>query len=294
MTVQSSSNPQISISSAQPIVADTRYPISNTDQPRTLPLPSFSTIILTLASLLGLVAFLSPFFGDPEQRANMGMAHGADALLMLSLLSILALASVVASIQSGQMSSKTLAVLGALAAVGAVLRFLPGPAGFSAIFFLPILAGYAFGAQFGFLSGLTTLLASAFLTGGIGPWLPYQMFAAGWIGAAAGMLPHPKTNSRRELVLLAAAGLLLGLLYGVVMNLWFWPFVFQPAQAEMYWQPGAGIAEAVKRYALFYLTTSFVWDLWRGIGNAALILLFGAPVLRLLRRYERRFRFVRG
>ena len=167
------------------------------------------------------------------------------------MLSILALASVVASIQSGQMSSKTLAVLGALAAVGAVLRFLPGPAGFSALFFLPILAGYAFGAQFGFLAGLTTLLASAFLTGGVGPWLPYQMFAAGWIGAAAGLLPHPKTNSRRELLLLAATGLLLGLLYGVVMNLWFWPFVFQPAQSEMYWEPGAGISDALKSYSLF-------------------------------------------
>jgi len=296
MTVQSSPKPQISISGVQPIAADIQYPISNIDQPRafTLPLPSFPTIILGLASLLGLVAFLSPFFGNPEQRANMGMAHGNDALLMLSMLSILALASVVASIQSGQMSSKTLAVLGALAAVGAVLRFLPGPAGFSAIFFLPILAGYAFGAQFGFLSGLTTLLASAFLTGGVGPWLPYQMFAAGWIGAAAGLLPHPSSNSRRELVLLAATGLILGLLYGVVMNLWFWPFVFQPAQSEIYWEPGAGIGDALKRYSLFYLTTSFVWDLWRGIGNAALILLFGAPVLRLLRRYERRFRFVRG
>jgi energy-coupling factor transport system substrate-specific component len=258
------------------------------------PFPPFPAIILGLASLLGLTAFLSPFFGNPEQGASMGMAHGNDALLMLSLLSILALASVVASIQSGQMSSKTLAILGALAAVGAVLRFLPGPAGFSALFFLPILAGYAFGSQFGFLSGLTTLLASAFLTGGVGPWLPYQMFAAGWIGAAAGLLPHPKNNSRRELLLLAATGLILGLLYGVVMNLWFWPFVFQPAQSEMYWEPGTGIGSALQRYGLFYLTTSFVWDLWRGIGNAALILLFGAPVLRLLRRYERRFKFVQG
>lgn len=283
-----------------PPTTNSQYPIPNTDSslapslPRSIPRPSFPTIILGLASLLGLVAFLSPFFGNPQQRASMGLAHGNDSLLMLSMLSILALASVVASIQSGQMSSKTLAVLGALAAVGAVLRFLPGPAGFSALFFLPILAGYAFGAQFGFLSGLTTLLASAFLTGGVGPWLPYQMFAAGWIGAAAGLLPHPKTNSRRELLLLAATGLLLGLLYGVVMNLWFWPFVFQPAQSEMYWEPGAGIRDALKSYSLFYLTTSFVWDLWRGIGNAALILLFGAPVLRLLRRYERRFRFVQG
>lgn len=255
---------------------------------------SFSTVILILASTLGIVAFLSPFFGNPQQQSNSAMAHGSDALLMLTLLSLLALAAVVANMYTGQMSSKTLAILGALAAVGAVLRFVPGPAGFSAVFFLPIVAGYAFGAQFGFLAGLTTLLASALLTGGVGPWLPYQMFAAGWVGAAAGLLPRGTANSRRELWLLAGAGVLLGLLYGVVLNLWFWPYVFRPGQATLYWQPGVGLAETVKRYALFYLTTSFIWDVWRGLGNAALILLFGAPVLRLLRRYEQRFRFVRG
>jgi len=219
------------------------------------------------------------------------MAHSGDALWMLILLSLLGLATVIANMQSGQMSSKTLAILGALAAVGSVLRFVPGPAGFSAIFFLPILSGYVFGVQFGFLAGLTTLLASALLTGGVGPWLPYQMFASGWVGAAAGLMPQPRQGSRWEIGGLAVLGLLLGLAYGLVMNLWFWPFVFRPDQAAQYWQPGVGFGETVKRYALFYMTTSFIWDLWRGIGNATLILLFGAPVLRLLRRYKRRFSF---
>lgn len=248
--------------------------------------------ILILASLIGVVAFLSPFFTSLEQQANQGLAHRQDALLVLSVLSLLALAAIIANVQVGGMSSKTLAVLGALAAVGAVLRFIPGPAGFSAVFFLPIVAGYAFGPQFGFLAGLITLLASAFLTGGIGPWLPYQMFAAGWVGALAGLLPCASANSRRELTLLVGAGFGLGLLYGAVMNLWFWPFVFRPEQADLYWQPGVGVWDTVRRYALFYLATSFVWDLWRGLGNAALLLLFGAPVLRLLRRYEQRFQFV--
>jgi energy-coupling factor transport system substrate-specific component len=255
---------------------------------------SLPLITLVLASLLGIAAFLSPFWSQPQQGSMTGMAHSGDALWMLVLLSLLGLATVVANMQNGEMSSKTLAILGALAAVGAVLRFVPGPAGFSAIFFLPILSGYVFGVQFGFLAGLTTLLASALLTGGVGPWLPYQMFASGWVGAAAGLLPQPRPGSRREIVLLAGLGLLLGLGYGLVMNLWFWPFVFRPDQASQYWQPGVGVSETIKRYALFYATTSFVWDLWRGIGNATLILLFGAPVLRLLRRYKRRFSFTTG
>ncbi len=262
--------------------------------PRARP-PHLPALILILASLLGLVAFLSPFFGRATpQGGGVAMAHGNDALLVLSLVSLLALAAIVANLQAGQISSKNLAVLGALAAVGSVLRFVPGPAGFSAVFFLPILAGYAFGAQFGFLVGLITLLASAFVTGGVGPWLPYQMFASGWVGAAAGLLPGARANRRREIVQLAVAGFLLGLAYGAVMNLWFWPFVARPTQADLYWQPGEGLIATLRSYALFYAATSLVWDVWRGVGNAALILLFGAPILRLLRRYEQRFQFVVG
>ncbi|MCO6449999.1 MAG: ECF transporter S component [Caldilineales bacterium] len=280
-------------SHSRPIARSEAPVIAATGRRVTLSSNLLPAAILILASLIGVVAFLSPFFTQVQQHGSQGLAHREDALLVLSVLTLLALAAIIANVQVGGMSAKTLAVLGALAAVGAVLRFVPGPAGFSAVFFLPILAGYAFGPQFGFLSGLVTLLASALLTGGVGPWLPYQMFAAGWVGALAGLIPHPPANSRRELALLVGAGMLLGMLYGVVMNLWFWPFVFQPAQAAMYWQPGTGLLETMRNYALFYVTTSFIWDLWRGIGNAALILLFGAPVLRLLRRYEQRFQFAR-
>ncbi len=253
---------------------------------------SYANITIILASLLGVAAFLYPFFGrQPQQEGMAASAHGGDAMLMLTLLSLMALAAIVAGLQSNEINAKTLAVLGALAAVGAVMRFIPGPGGFSGVFFLPIMAGYAFGAQFGFLAGLITLLASAFLSGGVGPWLPYQMFAAGWTGAIAGMAPRIRPGSKWEMLTLAGAGLLLGFFYGLVMNLWFWPFVFRPEQAALYWRPGLGPMAAIKAYALFYISTSFFWDFWRGVGNLLLILIFGAPVLRLLRRYQQRFHF---
>jgi energy-coupling factor transport system substrate-specific component len=59
----------------------------------------------------------------------------------------------------------------------------------------------------------------------------------------------------------------------------------------MYWQPGMGPLEVLKRYAVFYAVTSLWWDLARAAGNFLLLLLFAAPVVRLLRRFQKRFFF---
>jgi energy-coupling factor transport system substrate-specific component len=47
----------------------------------------------------------------------------------------------------------------------------------------------------------------------------------------------------------------------------------------------------LRNYATFYLVTSLWWDAGRAAGNALLILLFGGPILRVLRRFRSRFRF---
>ncbi len=102
---------------------------------------------------------------------------------------------------------------------------MPGPAGFSAIFVLPVLAGYAYGPTFGFLLGALSLLVSALIGGGVGPWLPYQMFATGWMGMLSGFLPNMRRLGKWEPVILAVWGGALGLLFGAIMNIWFWPFL---------------------------------------------------------------------
>jgi energy-coupling factor transport system substrate-specific component len=96
---------------------------------------------------------------------------------------------------------------------------------------------------------------------------------------------------RIEIAVLAIWGLLWGMAFGFVMNVWFWPFVFDPTQAALHWEPGLDVWEAFKRYLLFYGLTSSWWDAGRAVGNAALIALFGVPVLRLLRRFGKRFTF---
>jgi energy-coupling factor transport system substrate-specific component len=251
--------------------------------------------ILVLVSLIGVAAFLYPFF-QPRAPAGVtpgAMAHGQDALLMFVALILLSLGAVMGNMvgSSGGLNAKMVAALGVLTAVNAVLRAIPGPVGFSAMFALPILTGYCYGGTFGYLLGTLSMAVSALLGAGVGPWLPYQMFTIGWVGLSSAWLPRMQWHPRIEVVVLAIWGLLWGIAFGLVMNVWFWPFVFDPTQAGIYWQPGVGPLEALKRYLAFYAVTSSWWDAGRAAGNVLMIALFGRPVLRLLRRFGRRFAF---
>lgn len=252
---------------------------------------SLNAAILVTASLIGLAAFLYPFFVPQQGEGFDALAHTQDAPLVFAAVVILCLAAALNSVSSGVLDVKLIAVLGILTAVNAVLRGVPGPGGFSLVFLLPILCGYAFGPTFGFLLGVFSLAVSAFIGFGIGPWLPYQMLSAGWVGLLSGLLPHLDRHPRAEALMLAVWGLLLGFAFGALMNIWFWPYVFSAGQSELYWQPGLTALEALKRYALFYVVTSLWWDLVRAAGNLALLLLLGVPVLRLLRRFRQRFHF---
>jgi len=86
-------------------------------------------------------------------------------------------------------------------------------------------------------------------------------------------------------------GAILGLVFGAVMDLWFWPYLFDPRQLEGQWQPGYGIWTTVAHFAIFYAATSLWWDIGRAVGNLVLIALFGPAILRLLRRFKKRFSF---
>ncbi len=258
-----------------------------------------SAAIFGLSTLIGVVAFLYPFWLPAvEQSAMMGQAHAEDAPLMLTLLVGVCFVVMLLEVQGQATSAKLMALLGILVALNSILRFVeaafPMPGGFSPIFFLIMATGYVFGARLGFLMGALTLLVSSLISGQVGPWLPYQMFTAGWVGMTA-PLCRPAVwllngeGTWRELLVLALFGGFWGLVYGAIMNIWFWPFATGPA--DQYWQPGIGLVEIVQRYAAFYLVTSLVWDVARSVGNVALTLALGLPTLRALRRFQSRFTF---
>ena len=241
---------------------------------------------LATTTVVGLIAFLWPFLARPGS----GLAHSSDAPWLFVLLIALLTALVLAELSTGGLDAKTVAVLGVLAAAGGALRVLdPGTAGLEPVFFLMVVAGRVLGRGMGFVLGALAVLVGAFLTGGIGPWAPFQMIAAGWVGFGAGCLP--KASGRPERVILAAYGLAAGLIFGVVMNLWFWPFVTSGLPAAMAFVPGDPASANLTRYAAFYLATSLAWDLPRGLLTAVLVMVAGRPVLASLRRGTRRAAF---
>ncbi len=220
-----------------------------------------------------------------------GSTLGASdvAPLIFGGLLLLVLAVVLAQISEGGLDAKALALLGVLSALGAALRPLgAGTAGVEPIFFLLVLGGRALGPGFGFSLGCTTLFASALITAGVGPWMPYQMFACAWIGLGAGLLP--RATGRREIWMLAAYGALSAFVYGFLLNLSFWPFTLG-ADTQLSFVPGASLVENLHRYLVFDVTTSLGWDTGRAVTNALLILLAGRPVLDALRRASRRAAF---
>jgi energy-coupling factor transport system substrate-specific component len=145
-----------------------------------------------------------------------------------------------------------------------------------------------FGPGFGFVLGATTLFGSALITGGVGPWLPYQMLGAAWVGMLAGLLPP--VPRRWELLLLAAYGAVAGLLYGLVMNLSFWPYA-TGLDTGLSFVPGGPVLTNLHRFLVFSLSTSLGWDLGRALTNVILIVVTGKAVLATLRRAARKAAF---
>ncbi|CAA9360538.1 MAG: Substrate-specific component CbrT of predicted cobalamin ECF transporter [uncultured Nocardioidaceae bacterium] len=251
-----------------------------------IPLRGRSTMALAAVSAIGLVAFGWPFFTEPGSALD--SSHSGDApFLFVAVLPLLA-AIVLAELTSGGMDAKSVAMLGMLAAVGGALRALgPGTAGLEPSFAVIILGGRVFGRGFGFVLGAVTIFAGALITGGVGPWLPFQMIAAGWVGFLAGCLP--RSSGRAEVLVLAGYAFVAGLLFGLVMNLWFWPFASYGPETSFV--AGDPVTANLSRYAVFYVTTSLLWDLGRSVLSFLLIGLTGSALLQALRRASRRAAF---
>ena len=252
-----------------------------------VPLGLRSRLVLAVASLAGLMMLIWPLLVQVPEGVRVD-----PPFVFLALLPIVTMV-VLAEISEGGMDARVLAVLGMLSAVIAVLRGLSaGTAGVELVFFVLILAGRVFGPGFGFVLGCTSLFASALMTAGVGPWLPYQMLVSAWVGMGAGLLPRRLTG-RAEIAILAAYGVISAYVFGILMNLSGWPFLLgieiPGHEGSLSYVAGAPLLENLQTFAVYTLLTSTgSWDTGRAITNAVAIVVLGPAILMTLRRAARR------
>jgi energy-coupling factor transport system substrate-specific component len=268
---------------------DAQTRTTKTAQARAIRLGPRSTAALALVSAVGVVAFGWPFLAPPASALN---AHAQDAPWLFAGLLVLLVAVVAATISESGLGPKAVAMLGVLAATGAALRPIgAGTAGIEPMFFLMVLSGRVLGPGFGFTLGSLTMFASALLTGGVGPWMPFQMLAMGWFTMGAGLLPGPdRLRGRAELALLALYGFLAAFAYGTIMNLAGWPFMGALA-SDIAFDPHAAVPANLARFLAYCTATSLGWDLGRAAVTVVLTLTLGPAVLKALRRATRRAAF---
>jgi energy-coupling factor transport system substrate-specific component len=239
-----------------------------------------------LVSLVGLILFFWPFLGS-------GLPANTPAWT-LTLACVVGLFLVEAGTR--QLDSRAVALLAAIAAIDTALRLavIEGIGGFSPIYFLVLCAGYVFGTSFGFLAGALSILVSALAGGGMGPWVPYQVFAVGWVGVGAGLAGHWSRGSRvpgwHDVLVLATVGALMGWVVGALLDITDWIPVYR-GNPSLGWQPGMDTATSFVHFARFYLLTSLAYDTFRAVGNVLMVVLLGAPVMAALVRLRVRLTF---
>jgi energy-coupling factor transport system substrate-specific component len=275
----------MSLDSARPTTGSARPPTR--PRPPAVPVRLRSALVLTAASAAGLMMLCWPLLLRAPESGRVDPPFLFLALLPLVIVVVLV------EFSEGGMDARVLAILGVLSAVNAVLRGLgAGTAGIELVFFLLILAGRVFGPGFGFVLGCTSLFASALMTAGVGPWLPFQMMLSAWIGMGAGLLPRRLTG-RAEIAVLVVYGIVASYAFGILMNLSSWPFtlgiVVPGHEGTLSYVAGAPLEENLQRFAVYTLLTSTAsWDTGRAITTSIALVVLGPAILTTLRRASRR------
>ncbi|MFJ5695615.1 ATP-binding cassette domain-containing protein [Arthrobacter sp. NPDC093125] len=267
---------------AAPRFIDRRTDIPAAEKARRIRMPRAAELaVLAVANLLALGAFCWPLLAAafPEDAAA-AVPYAAMAIAPLAVIAI------VVSLDGSVRSAHTLALLGVLAAVGSAVRVAStGVGGVEAVFILLILAGRAFGARFGLLLGAATIAVSSALWSGIGPWSPFQIFACAWVGAGAGLLPR-RVRGKAELWMLCGYGVVASYVFGLLTNLWFWPFAVGAGTGISY-VPGAPLGTNLSSFLLYSLLTSTAgWDTLRAVTTIIGITVVGRAILAALRRVK--------
>ena len=179
--------------------------------------------------------------------------------------------------------SKRIALLGTLAALNSVVRLLgAGVAGIETAFALIIISGFALGARFGLALGALSIFTSALMSGGVGPWLPFQMLAAAIVGFGAGLLPKPK-SVRAQTINMSLYAVLAAYVYGALITAWTWPLI--AGNTVLGFDSEADLGTNLIRFLNYELISGgWLWDTGRAITTVVLIALTASTLTTTLKR----------
>ena len=165
-----------------------------------------------------------------------------------------------------------ISVLCALAIAGRAAFFMLPQ--FKPVLAVVIISGAAFGGETGFLVGAVTMLVSNIMFSQ-GPWTPWQMFAAGLIGALAGALCRMGFLRRTRLSLCIFGAVCTVVIYGGIMN---------PTSALMW----VGNAPDIKIILTYYLT-GLPMDCVHAAATALFLWFLAEPMLDVLERVKAKY-----
>lgn len=171
-------------------------------------------------------------------------------LIVSTGIAFLALILFAAGYEKKPTGSRRMIIAAVMTALCIVGRFIPL---FKPITALTVITAVYLGGETGFLVGaMSALLSNIYF--GQGPWTPFQMLAWGMIGLIAGFAANPL---KRHKWLLLAYGVLSGIFYSAVMDVWTVIWYDGSFRTELYL---TALATAIP-HTVMYSVSNFIF-LW--------------------------------
>lgn len=199
-------------------------------------------IVIRSERLRRVIRRVVPFIVVPALALSGAMlAERGQYALVISLACAASFLLFAAGFERKRTGARRLVVVSVMTALAVAGRFIPLVKPVAA---LTIISALYLGGEAGFLTGALTALISNFYFGQ-GPWTAFQMTAWGLVGLIAGLLAAPLRKNRALLLLY---GLLSGIGYSMIMDVWTVLWYGQGFSAPLYL---AALATALPHTALY-------------------------------------------
>lgn len=171
-------------------------------------------IVIENSSLRSVVKIVVPFVLMPLLVIIGAVIFDGKRYLIISVgAALLALLLFAAGYEKKPVGSRRMVITAVMTAICIAGRFIPF---FKPVTAITVITAIYLGGEAGFLVGALSALLSNFYFGQ-GPWTPFQMLAWGMTGLIAGFLANP---IKRHKWLLLVYGVLAGIVYSLVMDIW--------------------------------------------------------------------------